>query len=128
MGQLSPDGLWLVYETNESGRPEIVAQAFPRANGRFAVSTGGGTAPRWRADGKEILFIAPDGKMMAVPVETIGTTFEAGKPLALFSTDIVAQPFKAQYAVSRDGRFLVNNLQAEEASASPITLIINWTP
>jgi hypothetical protein len=128
MGQFSPDGRWLAYETNESGRPEIVAQAFPQASGRFSVSTGGGTAPRWRADGKEIFFIAPDGKMMAVPVVTTGSTFEAGRPVALFPTDIMAQPFKFQYTVSRDGRFIVNNLQAEEGAAPPITLIINWRP
>ena len=79
------------------------------------MSTGGGTAPRWSADGKEIFFIAPDRKKMA-------------EPTALFPTDITAQAFKPQYTVSRDGRFLVNNLQPEEASASPITLILNWRP
>ncbi len=66
--------------------------------------------------------------MMAVPVQTEGVSFEAGKPVALFSTDIVAQPFKAQYTVSRDGRFLFNNLQPGEVSASPITLVLNWKP
>ena len=66
--------------------------------------------------------------MMAVPVETEGASFEAGKPVSLFSTDIVAQPFKAQYTVARDGRFLLNNLQPEEASVSPITLVLNWKP
>ncbi len=128
MGQFSPDGRWLAYETNESGRPEIVAQAFPRASGRFAVSTGGGTAPRWRADGNEIFFIAPDGKMMAVPITTTGSAFEAGKPTALFPTNIMGLPFKSQYTVSRDGRFLVNNLQPDEGTVSPITLILNWKP
>jgi Tol biopolymer transport system component len=128
MGQFSPDGRWVAYETNESGRPEIMTRAFPKSSGAFPVSTGGGTAPRWRGDGKEIYFISPDSKMMAVPVETDGASFEAGRPVALFSTDIVDQPFKAQYTVSRDGRFLLNNLQPEEASASPITLILNWKP
>lgn len=128
MGQFSPDGRWLVYETNESGRPQIVAQAFPKASGRFSVSTSGGSAPRWRADGKEIFFIAPDGKMMAVPVVMTGSSLEAGRPVALFQTDILAQPFKFQYTVSRDGRFIVNNLQPEEGASPPITLILNWKP
>jgi Tol biopolymer transport system component len=128
MGQFSPDGHWIAYETNESGRPEIMVRAFPNAGGTFPVSTGGGTAPRWRADGKEIYFIAPDGRMMAVPVETRAASFEAGRPVAMFSTDVIGQPFKAQYTISRDDRFLVNNLQPEEASASPITLILNWKP
>ncbi len=128
MGQFSPDGRWLAYETNESGRPEIVVQAFPKASGRFPVSTSGGTAPRWRPDGNEILFIAPDGTVMAVPITTTGSSFEAGKPMALFPTDITPQPFKSQYAVSRDGRLIVNNQQTEEGTASPITLILNWKP
>ena len=128
MGQFSPDGRWIAYETNESGRQEIVAQEFPRPSGRSQVSTGGGTAPRWRADGREIYFVALDGKMMAVPVTTTGSTFEAGTPVALFSPQIAGQAFKSQYAVSRDGRFLVNTLTTDEATVSPITLILNWNP
>ena len=128
MGQFSPDGRWVAYETNESGRQEIVAQRFPEAGAKWQVSTGGGIAPRWRADGREIYFIAPDGKMMAVPITMTGSTFEAGKTEALFSSQIVPQPFKAQYTVSGDGRFLINNLTEEQSSASPITLILNWKP
>jgi Tol biopolymer transport system component len=128
MGEFSPDGRWVAYETNESGRPEIIAQAFPEPKGTWPVSTGGGTAPRWSADGGEIYFVAPDGNIMAAPVTTKGSTLEAGKPLLLFSTQIVRQAFKAQYTVSRDGRFLVNNLSAEQVPASPVTLIVNWQP
>ena len=128
MGQFSPDGRWLAYETNESGRPEIVAQAFPKASGRYPVSTSGGTAPRWRPDGSEIVFIAPDGMVMGVPITSTGSSLEAGKPMALFPIDIAAQPFKSQYTVSRDGRLIVNNLQPEDSAASPITLIFNWKP
>jgi Tol biopolymer transport system component len=69
MGEFSPDGRWVVYETDESGRPEIVAQAFPQAGGKWPVSTTGGAAPRWSADGKEIYYVAPDGKLMAVAVK-----------------------------------------------------------
>ena len=128
MGQFSPDGRWVAYETNESGRPEIVAQAFPEPSGKSQVSTGGGVAPRWRADGREIYFIAPGGKMMAAPVATRGSSFETGTPVALFSTHIQGQAFKFQYTVSRDGRFLVNDLSLDEATASPIMLILNWKP
>jgi len=66
--------------------------------------------------------------MMTVPVETTDSTLQAGKPMTLFPTDIVAQPFKSQYTVARDGRFIVNNLQPDEGSTSPITLILNWKP
>jgi serine/threonine protein kinase len=133
-GQFSPDGRWIAYETNESGQFEIDVQAFPEPNGKWQVSTGGGVQPRWRADGKEIYFIAPDAKLMAVPIE-VGVhqdksfTFEAGKPVALFSTRItggfITNGFKHQYAVSRDGRFLINQ-PSEEFGLAPITVILNW--
>src|SRR5262245_42080692 len=81
-GQFSPDGRWVAYPTNESGRFEIVVQPFPEPTGKWQVSTGGGTAPRWRADGRELYFIAPDGKLMAAPVAASGLTFQAGTPVA----------------------------------------------
>jgi len=113
----------VAYETNESGRLEIVVQPFPAPNGKWQLSTGGGKYPRWRADGKELYFIAPDNKLMAVTVAASGSTFEAGRPIALFPTS----NDKARYAVSRDGRFLVNQT-TEESTAIPITLIQNWNP
>ena len=128
-GQFSPDSRWVAYVTNESGRFEIVVQPFPEATGKWQVSTNGGLQPRWRADGKELYFIAPDGRLMAVPVTVRGSTLEAGKSAALFPTRIVAgtNPFKPQYAVSREGKFLIN-VPALESAASPITLILNWKP
>lgn len=127
LGDFSPDGHWVVYETDESGRSEIVAQAFPKPNGTVHVSTGGGSAPRWSTDGKEIYFIAPDGKMMAVPIATAGSTITREKPVALFPTQIQnLLLYKHQYAVAKGGRFAVINRQAEPAS--PIMLILNWKP
>src|SRR5262249_55575050 len=82
-GQFSPDGRWVAYETNESGRFEIVVQQFPIPVSKWQVSTGGGTQPRWRADGKELYFIAPDGKLMAASIAE-GATFTAEAPIALF--------------------------------------------
>jgi len=127
-GEFSPDGRFVAYDTDESGRSEIKVQAFPEATDRWPVSTGGGSGPRWSADGREIYFVAPDGKMMVVPVETRGSRFEAGTPVVLFSTQIRNQPFKFLYAVSRAGRFLFANSTAEEAIASPITLVLNSKP
>jgi len=130
LAQFSPDGKWIAYQTNESGRFEIVVQAFPEPGGRFHISTNGGIEPRWRADGKELYFIAPDGKMMAAGIAVSGSTLQSDPPVALFQTRIaggVANLFKSQYAVSRDGRFLINQL-ADESNATPITLILNWNP
>ena len=128
-GQFSPDGRWVAYETNESGRFEIVVQQFPSASGKWQVSTGGGIQPRWRADGKELYFFAPDENLMAVSVTTTDGALVAGKPAALFQAHVVpgVGTNKQQYAVSRDGRFLINE-PVEESVTAPITLILNWKP
>ena len=128
-GQFSPDVRWVAYETNEAGRFEIVVQPFPEPSGKWQVSTGGGTQPRWRADGKELYFVAPDEKLMAASVTTTGTTFSAGTPVPLFPVTLAPGlgANNQQYAVSRDGRFLINQ-PVEESTTAPITLILNWHP
>ena len=131
LAQFSPDGRWMAYQTNESGRFEVVVQAFPEAGGKWQVSTAGGAAPRWRADGKELYFLAPDATMMAVSVTAAGVSFGTSTPVALFPTRAVdggtATVDRPQYAVARDGRFLINQPVAD-ATAAPITLILNWNP
>lgn len=131
LGQLSPDGHWVAYQTDESGRFEVVVQRFPDATGKWQVSTAGGVAPRWRADGKELYFLAPDATLMVVPVTAAGTSFEAGTPVALFPTRIVGGGTLAanrpEYAVARDGRFLINQ-PVGDATTAPITLMLNWRP
>jgi Tol biopolymer transport system component len=128
-GQFSPDGRWVTYETNESGPFEIVVQPFPEPTGKWHVSTGGGTQPRWRPDGKELYFVAPDGKLMAASITASGSQFSAGTPMALFPVTLPPGlgANKQQYAVSSDGRFLVNE-PVNTSSLAPITLILNWRP
>jgi hypothetical protein len=129
-GQFSPDGRWVAYQSNESGRFEIYVVPFPLGAGKWQVSTGGGIAPRWRHDGKELFFISPDGQMMAATVSGSGTAFEAAPPVSLFKTRMTGgfNNFgKQQYAVSADGRFLINAV-ANDAGNVPITLIMNWKP
>jgi Tol biopolymer transport system component len=128
-GQFSPDGRWVAYRSDESGRLEVYVRPFPGPGGQWQVSTAGGIAPRWRPDGKELYYIAPDSRMMAVPITTQGATLEPGTPVALFQTRIFgggAYPNRQQYDVAPDGRFLINT--AEETDASPITLLQNWMP
>ena len=129
MAQFSPDRRWVAYQTNESNRFEIVVQAFPEASGKWQVSTGGGIQPRWRADGKELYFIAPDGKLMAAAITATDVTFAAGTPMALFPAPLApgSGAHKQEYIASRDGRFLLNQ-PAEAFTAAPITLIVNWKP
>jgi len=126
-GQISPDGKWLAYSSDESGDWEVYVTTFPAAAGKWQVSRGGGTEPRWRADGKEIFYLGPRGMMTAVAVSTIGT-FSTSTPVQLFqfhgrapisSTDVFS------YDVTKDGkRFLVNKYLKPE-TISPLTIVLN---
>jgi Tol biopolymer transport system component len=122
-GQLSPDGRWMAYRSNESGREEIYVQPFPPTGGKWQVSNGGGQ-PRWRRDGRELYYVAPDSSLMAVSIAA-GPTFQAGVPKALFESRVEATGIKYSYAIARDGqRFL---LLIEEPKSPAITVVINWT-
>jgi hypothetical protein len=90
-GQLTHDGRWLAYQSNESGCTEVYIQPFLGTGSKAAVSTGGGIAPRWRRDGRELFYLAPDGSLIAVPVHASadGNTLESGTPVRLFRAPIV---------------------------------------
>jgi Tol biopolymer transport system component len=129
-GQFSPDGRWVAYQSTESGAWEIYVRPFS-GPGRWTVSSGGGNYPRWAPGGTELYYVAPDGHLVAVPIAGNGTTLEVGAPVALFRPGILGGGANVvgrrhQYDVGLDGRFLVN--VTTEAAASPITLILNWTP
>src|SRR5207253_2711197 len=102
-GQFSPDGQWIAYRPNESGRREVYVRLFPGPGGQRQVSTEGGSQPRWRRDGKELFYIAGDNKLMAVPVRLSSEAqpMDLGPPVALFATRL-ASPTNAQqqYAVA----------------------------
>jgi Tol biopolymer transport system component len=126
-GRFSPDGRWVAYTSDESGQFEIYVRPFPDPGARRQVSTRGGAMPRWRADGRELFYIAPDNELMSVPVKT-GEVFEAGAPMPLFETQIRAAPAWPQYDVSSDGqRFLINTMTEAAAEREPITLVLDWT-
>ena len=128
-GQFSPDGRWVAYQSNETGPYEIYVRRFPDSGAQQQVSTSGGIQARWRSDGQELYFIAPDGRLMAAPIKMNGAALEPGAPVALFKTRIWGGGTNAaqgpQYDVSADGRFLLNVVVDDEAMA-PITLLLNW--
>ncbi len=133
MGEFSPDSRWVAYQSNESGLYQIYVQSFPSPEVRAQISTNGGAQPRWRRDGKELFYIALDGRLTAVPVliDAQGQ-IQAGTPTPLFLTRPAGGPVpgvqKQQFAVAADGqRFLVNTI-TDEAAAAPITLVLNWKP
>ena len=89
--RFSSDSKWMAYQSNESGRPEVYVQTVPTSGAKYQISTSGGTFPAWRRDGKELYYISPDRKLMAVPMK-IGSTIEAGTPQSLFALPVVAGP------------------------------------
>jgi eukaryotic-like serine/threonine-protein kinase len=119
-GEFSPDGHLVAFDTNESGQFQVVVQPFPNPTGKWQISTAG-------RDGKELYFLAPDGKLMAAPIHTSASGIEPETPVPLFQTRMFLLNNRQQYAVSADGRFLLNEV-IEDASAPPITLILNWHP
>jgi Tol biopolymer transport system component len=130
-GQFSPDGKWIAYQSNESGRSEIYVQPFPGPGGKEQVSTNGGAQVLWRHDGKELFYIGLDDRLMAAPIQLSSNpqAVEVGAPVPLFATHIGAMQnvvYPRQYVVSADGkRFLMNSI-TQHASATPITVILNW--
>jgi eukaryotic-like serine/threonine-protein kinase len=142
-GQFSPDGQWVAYQSNESGREEIYVRPFfpPGAanrkadsgavEGQWQVSSAGGVQPVWRSDGKEIFFINPAGEMMAAPITASGSVLTPGVPTRLFQTHVWGGGIDTgrgrQYDVAGDGRFLIN-AELDSGATSPITLIQNWNP
>ncbi len=123
--RLSPDGKWLAYNRAHLTRPDIFIQGFPAAGERWPISTAGGSQARWRRDGRELYYMNPDAKVMALEIRASGGSLEAGLPQELFT---VRQKMGGgwQYDVSPDGqRFLVNQPLMDE-SEEPLTIVLNW--
>ena len=151
-GVFSPDGRWVAYQSNETGRPEVyVRPVVPpsratadksadkparavgtaaAAGGQWQVSTAGGVFPAWRPDGKELYYLNTAGVMMAASITVTGTTLAPGAPVVLFPTHVsgggVDKQQGREYDVGPDGRFLINI--ELDSDAAPITLLMNWKP
>jgi Tol biopolymer transport system component/predicted Ser/Thr protein kinase len=124
-GQFSADGRWIVYNSTESGRTEVYIRAFPTSAGKWQISNRGGAIPRWRADGKELFYVSPDFKMMAVTIRASAAGVEADTPRELF-TALVAGVI-SPYDVAADGqRFLLMELPQAQGGAAPLTVVLNW--
>jgi len=124
-----PEGAsrWMAYISNEAGQSQVYVQPFPASGGKYQISSSGGSHPRWRRDGKELFYIAPDGKLMSVEVKA-APKFEATVPKALFQTRITAAVTLVQrhYDVAPDGRRFLINSALEETASAPITVVMNW--
>jgi eukaryotic-like serine/threonine-protein kinase len=133
LGQFSPDGKWIAYQSDKTGRFEIYARPFQSPGSDSPVSTDGGTQVRWNPNGKELFYVARDDRLMAVPIrfDSSGQTMEAGVAVGLFATNVGSTAIntnRQQYMVTPDGQSFVMNSVPEQVSASPVTVILNWKP
>jgi hypothetical protein len=128
-GVISPDGHWLAYQSNESGRNEVYVTSYPGIQGKWQVSRDGGEEPRWRGDGKEIFFL--NGNTLTAAPTTLGESLSVGVPQALFTTQFREQISVSDlnsYDVSKDGqRFLVNRY-VKPKQIPPMEIILNFDP
>jgi hypothetical protein len=130
-GQFSPDGQWIAYQSNETGRNEIYVQPFRGPGRKLRVSNGGGAQARWRHDGRELFYIAPGNRFMsaAITIDRERQSLDVGMTATLFVANLPGDPDSIvgrHYAVSPDNqRFLVNT---RKEVTVPITVILNWKP
>jgi hypothetical protein len=132
VGRFSPDGRWVAYMSDESGRYEIYVRSFsldaagtPSATaGKWMISTGGGIGPRWRGDGRELYYLAPDGKLMTVEVAT-NPVFRVGVPKSLFQTPVFTTDFSS-WDLTADGKRFLFLAPAAQSAQAPFTVVLNW--
>lgn len=126
-GRLSPDGQWLAYVEDASGKTEIYVQHFPTGTEKWQISGGGGWMPVWSRDGGELYYVTLDGKLMAATVHK-ERGFVADAPRLLFETRMrsIVGLSRSQYDVTADRRFLINAANEESQSTASITLVQNW--
>jgi dipeptidyl aminopeptidase/acylaminoacyl peptidase len=128
--RFSPDGRWIAYVSNESGMAQIYVQSFPPSGSKWMISINGGSQPKWRHDGRELFYIAPEGKVMAVQLKSDGNNFEAANPSPLFDTRLLlaGPPTNGgDYAITNDGQRFLINVPIEESSPAPFVVVQNWT-
>jgi len=128
---VSPDGRWILYASGGS-RPEIFVASVPadaggssRSLSKWQISTAGGSNPMWRGDGKEIFYLAPDGKLVSVPIESGETFFRPLPPRPLFQTRLISSLFR-EYDASGDGQKFLLAVPSADDTSEPITVIVNW--
>ena len=126
--RVSPDGRYIAFATNETGTYQVVVHTFPDPNGgKWTISAEGGVEPKWSRNGRELYYLAFDGKLMSVAIS--GPTFSAGRPTPLFQTPLSVAPASPtrdrRYDVASDGRFLIVT-PGERGAFAPFTIVVNW--
>jgi len=121
----SPDGKWLAYYSEESGRGEVYVQSFPDPGRKWQISTQGGWEPIWSRDGRTIYYAAPGNKLMGVDVR-ISPTFDAGIPQELYTLPFLNTLARNLMVIAPDGKRILINASSGDTSAAPTTVVLNW--
>jgi serine/threonine protein kinase/Tol biopolymer transport system component len=125
--RFSPDGRWVAYRSEESGRNEIYVQGFPDLGRKIQISTGGGSLPCWRADGRELFYRGPQQSIMAVPIQT-APTFVAGAPVKLFTMALQESGSftETRFLPSADGQRFLMNTPVLTTNDEGFSIVVNW--
>ena len=123
--RISPDGRWMAYSSNESGRFEVYVTGFPSGGAKWQVSASGGSFPNWRRDGRELFLLDAADNVMAVDVNTTANGVRMGTPQALFHAGGV-QTQQGPYTVTTDGKKFLINIGDVKEENQPFTLVQNW--
>jgi serine/threonine protein kinase len=132
LAEVSPDGRWLAYSSNESSQFEVFVRPFPNVDaGRWQVSTGGGTKPAWARNGKELFYVDNTNNLLAVPVQSAGSIFGFDQPVKLIEGRYFGgAPPNRTYDVSPDGqRFLMikdSSLEQSDGRSAGLVVVLNW--
>ncbi len=121
----SPDGKWIAFQSSESGASQVYVAPFPLTGSKWQVSSVGGVRPQWRRDGRELYFLAPDGRLMAVDVG-LGDTLEIGTPRALFQTVVDRLGGETPYAVTGDGQRFLVLVPVGSGPSDEIQVVVDW--
>jgi hypothetical protein len=127
--QLSPNGRWLAYTSDESGRMEVYVRPFNAPGGAWLISTYGGSDPRWRSDGTELYYLSSDRALMAVVIGSGAHALEASVPRPLFQTRTsgpLGLGVRFNFAVAPRGQRFLITADPPDAAPAPITVVLNW--
>ena len=122
--EFSPDGKWIVYTSNESGKDEVYVRPFPASGGKLLVSTSGGSQPKWRRDGQEIFYLDPGGELMAAKVKQNGSALAIDATHPLFQAHMEGSLHN--YDASADGQRFLIVTSTPQKLPYPITVVVNW--
>ena len=120
-GRVSPDGRFVAYVSDETGRDEVYVQPFPPSAGKWQISTAGGRLPRWRRDGRELLFVTAEGTLVAVPIQMAPHALQSATPQPLF-------PMRgaSDYVISRDGSRILARTALRTRGDNELHVVLHW--